>query len=731
MSGPNRRAYQYHTPAGAPAFDHVRYPTGPTGKGKAFCYQPPGERAKGYKLPSEHKGLLYRLPELLAAVKEQVPRLAWTEGEHDADAMRDAGVPATSHHQGAEVGPYKEQAEWFRGYGGTVLVTVDNDAPGWRDASRRLTLLQGAAGIPQDRIKVLCTPANQGHPKYPWTAKDVAEYLEEMDGQVEGLESMEHGSLHMKARLADPADQGGYDASTWTPETVRSGASESDDWPEPEPLIPTLASPPLEVLPPFFRDYVKAVSDEKQVPADLVLLAALAVLSAATRGAWRVKPTAGWDEALSLYTLSLLPSGGRKSAVIKAVTAPLWHEQSRLRAEAQADRPKAETRYKLAKKRAEAAITAALKGDGEGLDEEAAALAAKAEELRPGAPPVLIIKDVTPEAMAIEMERQGGATAVFSAEGGFLANLGGRYAEGRPNLDLANEAYDGEPYVSRRVNRDDISIPRPFLALGLSIQPAMAAGLASRDMDGSGFLSRFAYAVPRNTVGTRTTGVKPVPAAVETAWEEAVSGVISKATALLGPRKPEGEYRQSISMSADAAATLETFRQDHEPRLDEETGDLAHVASWASKLPGFLVRIAALLTLAERSEAIEVSGPAMDAACALAPYLIDHASAAFAILRSKYEHTTGKHPVLAWLREAELVEFSHTDAFQALRKQAWASGSGGGERVRAALGELVEAGWLRSVEYARPPGRPGRPAERYVTHPKLHGAARSSVRSAF
>lgn len=504
---------------------------------------------------------------------------------------------------------------------------------------------------------------------------------------------------------------------------VDPSALQEEDWPAPEPLVPPVLAPPLDALPRALGDYIKAVSAEKQTPPDLALLAVLAGLSAATRGAYRVTPVVGWEEALSLYTVSMLPSGGRKTAVMKSVMEPFWRVQAELRAEAKDEQQRQQVMYQLAAKRAKDALNSAIKG--EGSDEEAAALALKAEELKPGALPVLIIKDSTPEATAIEMERQGGSVAVFAAEGGFLANLGGRYSDGRANLDLVNEAYDGEPYVSRRVNREDVSITRPFLALALSMQPAIAAGLASREMDGSGFLGRFAYAVPRNTVGSRTTDTNPMPFEVLAAWEDGVRAMLAASTKLLREIPRTGEYRQEIRLSKRAGSLLTAFRTEHEPRLDEETGDLAHIASWASKLPGLLVRIATLFSLFEKPSASAlVSGEAMKAALALAPYLIEHAGAAYAIMRNPWEPVAGRHPILAWIREGVLgppFEFSHTEVFQAVRKQSWARGSGGSDKVRAALGKLVDAGWLRRTSVPRGEGEPGRPAERYRTHPDLRG----------
>lgn len=53
------------------------------------------------------------------------------------------------------------------------------------------------------------------------------------------------------------------------------------------------------------------------------------------------------------------------------------------------------------------------------------------------------------------------------------------------------------------------------------------------------------------------------------------------------------EQISEIELSDGARKALDVFRDELEPRLHPERGDLAHVADWANKLPGQLVRIAA------------------------------------------------------------------------------------------------------------------------------------------
>lgn len=93
--------------------------------------------------------LLFNLPLLL----DDPPYIATVEGEKDAKALTEAGVPSLSHWQGAQ--NFTEgQAERFRGYTGRVFVVADADVSGAACAVRRYDLLR-AIGISERRMTLL------------------------------------------------------------------------------------------------------------------------------------------------------------------------------------------------------------------------------------------------------------------------------------------------------------------------------------------------------------------------------------------------------------------------------------------------------------------------------------------------------------------------------------------------------------------------------------------------
>ena len=68
-------------------------------------------------------------------------------------------------------------------------------------------------------------------------------------------------------------------------------------WPEPVPLhaAPDVPPFPVELLPPWMRDWVSAQSVELQVPADLPALLALGVSAAGIARNVVVSPWPGWS----------------------------------------------------------------------------------------------------------------------------------------------------------------------------------------------------------------------------------------------------------------------------------------------------------------------------------------------------------------------------------------------------------------------------------------------------
>jgi len=94
--------------------------------GKRFLQRRP-DGFGGWIWKKHPRQVLYRLPEVLEA-----PIVLITEGEKDAETLRDNGFVATTNAGGADAPWLAEFSETLRDR--EVIIIPDNDAPGWKRA---------------------------------------------------------------------------------------------------------------------------------------------------------------------------------------------------------------------------------------------------------------------------------------------------------------------------------------------------------------------------------------------------------------------------------------------------------------------------------------------------------------------------------------------------------------------------------------------------------------------
>ncbi len=343
-----------------------------------------------------------------------------------------------------------------------------------------------------------------------------------------------------------------------------------------------------------------AVADAHQVPTDLAAVLALGVLSGATRGRWRLQVRPGWTESLALYAAALAEPGGRRSAVLGDLTAPLVERElvanaSVAYAEAVADRKEA--------------IAAGRQMDA--VDEPHRVQ--------------LWFDDVTTESLPLLLARQGGASAHFG-DGGILDAATFRHGTWgyQAGLDTLLKAHDGGRLRIDRAGRPSVDLAEPFLAIAMLTNPeAMAEATQAPALHGRGLLARFLFAVAPPVAGTREINQPPVPDEVAAEWDRTVRAVLDTALA--------AEAVTTLELTPEAEKVFTTFRADWEPRLNPETGDLAGIPAWASKHAGKVARIASLLALVDDPSRTEVEAEHVQAAVGLAEPLAAHARAALAL----------------------------------------------------------------------------------------------------
>lgn len=392
---------------------------------------------------------------------------------------------------------------------------------------------------------------------------------------------------------------------------------------------------PADALPSPIADWAKATATATQTPVDLSAGMALSALSTAALSAATVRCAPGWEEELAFWAVCVLPSGERKSAVLRAALEPVPEvEQDRLEAarptvaRQRAEREGLEARRKTLTRKV---------GEGKADPAELGEVAERLDELGEPVLPRLLADDATPEALAGLLARHG-SMGILAAESALLDNLAGRYAEGRANLHLACQAYSGEPTRIDRRGRDAERLERPLLALGLCVQPHVLRRITSEEtMREQGFLARVVFLLPRSSVGTREIDPPPVAAEITSRYRDCLRRVASlghaDTTDTTGARGASvgfvsGAEGPTLTFSGDATEAFRDWRSAHEARLAPATGDLARLAAWAGRHPGRVARVAGLLHLAEGRPEQPIAVDTFDAAARIAEYFTRHALAA-------------------------------------------------------------------------------------------------------
>lgn len=487
-------------------------------------------------------------------------------------------------------------------------------------------------------------------------------------------------------------------------------SSKGDLWPE--PILPgTVRVPDISatLLPTWCGAYAAAVARSTQTPSAMAVLMTLSVLAAVLQRRFEVAPFGDdYTEPLALWTLTALPSGSRKTAVIKALTEVLvtWEKLERDRAKTEIARTQA-VREVIAKR------IEKLKGDA-GKEDDPERRVAIQEEIRRekvSTPPEMFAPrlfsgDITAERLQQLMVEQDERAAVLSDEGGIFTVMAGAYSGGMASLDVFLQGHAG---MAMRVDRAGrmAHLDRPALSFGLALQPGILqdTGKARRFRE-SGLMARFIYAVPRSNVGARDVRDRYlIDAAVRDEWGYRVLGLLQDMHRPIGKSRVIAFDAEARELWLDLAAEIE--------REQGEGGRFEHMADWTSKLPGAVARIAGLLAIAEHgTELAVVDAASVQRACELGRLLIPHAEAAFRLMGA--EDAEGDAlALLAWVRRYRLSSFTQREAHRAHESRMKTVA-----RVKVAVAQLIEWHIVSAARMESESGTGRKSATHYV-NPRL------------
>ena len=387
---------------------------------------------------------------------------------------------------------------------------------------------------------------------------------------------------------------------------IENGLKQDKGWPEIIPFDTPAKTDDfiLEVLPEPVNHFCQALCRSLCVRPGLVGPLALGVLATVFQRRFTIQGKSDWLQPLSLYTIVSAPPSAGKSPALDALLKPLraWEmdkreEEGPVIASARSERKILENRLAALEK-----SVATKRGNDAHIDEmEAKAISEQLARTEEPQETVLFTGDSTEEALVSLLEKQGGVLTLASDEGGFLANLQGRY-KAIPDLDCILQAYSGSEVRVHRISRGAMIIPNPRLSILLCCQPSsLREFLGNPLFTGRGLTARFLYSQPEPYQGRRTVDAPPVPQSVA---DEYCRFMLERM---------DSDDTGIITLSPEAWGLFVTIVDEIEaPEAASEIWD-----GWRGKYRGALLRVAGILHagFTERPTESPVSEITMAAAC--------------------------------------------------------------------------------------------------------------------
>ncbi|MBF0292851.1 MAG: DUF3987 domain-containing protein [Nitrospinae bacterium] len=636
---------------------------------------PLSKNGHGWELkePEFHNGKkpLYRKNEI--ALNPEVTVYV-CEGEKCADALDGIGLVAVTSGSSSSA----NSADWEPLKGRNVVIWPDSDEPGQRYAdaveSRLLEL-----GCHVERIDVVALNLPEGGDVVDWLKSN----HEATKTDVEKLPRM-------------------------------APKSKGDDWPEPIALdainLPEL---PRDVLKGWLGGQANAVSQATETPPELAAGFGLAVTGIATQKKFCVMPEPGYFEPLSIWAITILESGNRKSAVMQAMTKPLteWERDKADELKPELERIQSERRTAEARIQNLRAKAAKMKdaGEYERAKHEIVLLESTLPQIP--TPPRLCTQDVTSERTGSLMFENDERIGIISAEGGMFDTAAGRYSGGVPNFDIYLQGHAGDPVRVDRQGREPVFMNAPALTIGLSPQPDVIRRLVDTpSFRGRGFLARPLYFLPQSPLGRRTLESRPVPKNITYEYDRAIRRLLEVQPAIGDDGRPRPHV---LRFTPEAHAEWKAMAR-HVEREMREGGKFEHVKDWAGKLPGACARLAGLLHVAENAFdepwAHEISADTMSRALSLGAVYSQHALAVFDLIGAD-ESLDAARRVYRWIQRTQPKTFTGRDCFDALKGHFKNMAA-----LEPGLSTLAERSIIRALDRER---KPGRPSQKFAVNPRI------------
>jgi Protein of unknown function (DUF3987) len=477
------------------------------------------------------------------------------------------------------------------------------------------------------------------------------------------------------------------DARSGNGASQMSQVSQSPPVPLVRPVSP--AEPyPIDALGPIIAPAARAIMEHVQVPDALAAHAVLGFAALAAQAHANVQ-TLGGLRPISLYMLTVAESGERKTAADMLAGVAVHDRRMTL-----------QVTYKAALREHEAAAEAHKMRVRQAKDaaEDADALArtlVDIQEQPPPRKPWYVVSEPTPEGLFLSLKDGQLSQALATDEGGQF--LGGHAmtdeAEIR-TITLLSKLWDGSPVDRvRATDKEHVTLFGRRLAVHLMAQPEIAARMLGKSLyKAQGMLARFLICSPASRIGSRVHD----GGAADPRDDVRLRGYWLAIRQLLERQPSEnselgGLDPPCLALSPEARSLLvesynsiEAAQQDNCP--------LATVREFASKAAEHACRIAAVLTLMAKADAIAVDVDTMRAALGLTQFYINEqvrlAGAAAVSLE-----IGNAVKLQEWLKR---TGHRHVTARTVMQKGPYAIREA--PAAKAALRTLLEHGWLVTAD---------------------------------
>lgn len=468
---------------------------------------------------------------------------------------------------------------------------------------------------------------------------------------------------------------------------------------------------PLALFGPW-TDWIETAAEVKSCPADFTTVSLIALAAALIGNSRRAMPWPGWVEPCVIWAVLVGPPSSGKSPGLEAILDALRRIEIEFAAS-----------YADTLREHQGAVVVAK--EKRSIWEDSVKEAVKAGTPPPDMPedavepekprrPRIIVTDSTIEELANLLQQNPHGLGFHRDElSGWLANFERRGGSDRP---FWVESYGGRPHVVDRVKNDEPLVV-PFLAVSIigGVQPDLLAKfLTSGDDDG--LASRFLFVWPESVPFARPKRT------LNAQWAQSALGKLHQLE--MGRDDQGNPVPTLIPFSEEAARELAAWRRGQITREAQVSGlMLSHVG----KLPGIVVRLSLVLTFLEWAATPNASEPttipkhhALAAIGLVDAYFLPMARRCFgnAALPQELRDAAAVAKWIVRPLDPEKGEQRPTiiNATEIRRGEGAPVRDAG--RMRAALTELEDLGWVKSVG-GREGGAPGRQRSDYAVNPKV------------